>query len=58
MHGKNSKFAIAALSALLYAQGLLIVAGVAFVVIKDRSNADQGKPTLVASAAPSGAQLR
>ncbi|HEY6630877.1 MAG TPA: hypothetical protein VIZ90_05460 [Rhizobiaceae bacterium] len=40
MHGKSSKFASTVLSALLYAQGLLGLAGVTLVLIKDRIQVD------------------
>lgn len=49
MHGKNSKFATAALSALLYTQALLIAAGVALVVVKDRAHAGQALQPALAS---------
>ena len=53
MHGKNSKFATAALSALLYAQALLIAAGVALVVAKDRAHAGEAfQPPLASVASP------
>ena len=40
MHGKNTKFASTVLSALLYAQGLLGLAAVTLVVVKDRVQVD------------------
>jgi hypothetical protein len=59
MNGKNSKFASAALSALLYTQGLLIVAGVAVALMKDGAHADTAhRPLLVASVASADAELR
>lgn len=57
MNGKSSKFATAALSALLYTQGLLCIAGVTAVVFKDRLHADPAIHTIVV-AASSDAQLR
>lgn len=57
MNGKSSKFATAALSALLYTQGLLCLAGVTAVVFKDRLHADPAIHTIVV-AASSDAQLR
>ena len=59
MNGKSSKFAYAALLALLYTQGLLIVAGVALAVMKDRSHADATfQPLVVAVAASPATELR
>ena len=59
MHGKNAKFAMAALSALLYTQVLLVAAGVAIAATKDRSDAGRApQPSLVASVASSDAQVR
>ena len=58
MHGKNSKFAMVALSALLYAQGLLGVAAVTMVVMKDRIHAEPPAQAIVVSAASSDAQVR
>jgi hypothetical protein len=40
MNGKSSKFASTALSALLYAQGLLGLTAVTLVVVKDRVQVD------------------
>jgi hypothetical protein len=40
MHGKSSKFASTVLSALLYTQGLLGLAGITLVVVKDRIQVD------------------
>ena len=40
MHGKSSKFASTVLAALLYAQGLLCLAGVTLVLVKDRIQVD------------------
>lgn len=40
MNGKSSKYASTVLSALLYAQGLLGLAGVTLVVVKDRIQVD------------------
>lgn len=58
MHGKNSKFALVVLSALLYTQGLLGFAGVTLVVM-NRMHADPAAQTaLIASAASSDAQVR
>jgi hypothetical protein len=55
MHGKTPKFASTALTALLYAQGLLGVAGVTLVLVKDRIQVD----TVIAmNAASVDAQLR
>jgi hypothetical protein len=62
MNGKNSRLASAVLSALLYTQGLLIVAGVTFALMKDRTDADAAfRPAVVASAsylATSDTELR
>jgi hypothetical protein len=58
MHGKNSKFAMAALSALLYAQGLLGVAAVTMVVMKDRTPAEPTAQAILLSAASPDAQVR
>ncbi len=59
MNGKNSKFASAALSALLYTQGLLIVAGVTVALVKDGTRADPAhRPVLVASVASPDAEVR
>ena len=59
MNGKSSKFTYAALSALLYTQGLLIVAGVALAVMKDRAHADATfQPLVVAVAASPATELR
>lgn len=58
MHGKNSKVAAAALSALLYGQGLLGLAGVTFVVMKDRMQAERATPAAIVVAASTDAQLR
>ena len=55
MNGKTSKFASTILSALLYTQGLLGVAGVTLVLLKDRMHSD---PVIVANAASADAQLR
>jgi hypothetical protein len=55
MHGKTSKFASTILSALLYTQGLLGIAGVTLVVVKDRVQVDAVLAMNVASA---DAQLR
>jgi hypothetical protein len=55
MHGKTSKFASTMLSALLYTQGLLGIAGVTLVLVKDRIQVD----TVIAmNAASADAQLR
>ena len=40
MHGKSSKFASTVLSALLYTQGLLGLAGITLVVVKERIQVD------------------
>jgi hypothetical protein len=40
MNGKSSKYASAVLTALLYTQGLLGIAGVTLVVVKDRIQVD------------------
>ncbi|MBL8576430.1 MAG: hypothetical protein JNK47_04330 [Mesorhizobium sp.] len=53
MHGKSSKLAAAALMGLLYAQGLLGVAAVTFVVLKDRP-----EPTPVVMAASAQSLVR
>ncbi|MBX3584831.1 MAG: hypothetical protein KF810_23390 [Rhizobiaceae bacterium] len=53
MHGKSSKFAAAVLSALLYTQGLLGLAAVTLVVLKDRP-----QPAPVVMAASADVQLR
>ena len=59
MNGKNSKFAVAALSALLYTQGLLIVAGLTVALMKDGAHAEGShRPVLVASAASPDAEVR
>jgi hypothetical protein len=59
MNGKNSKFASVALSALLYTQGLLIVAGVAVALVKGGAHADPAhRPVLVASVASPDAEVR
>ncbi|MEQ1943397.1 hypothetical protein ABMA32_13355 [Mesorhizobium sp. VNQ89] len=50
MHGKSSKLAAAALMGLLYAQGLLGIAAVTLVMLKDRP--EPGKVVLSASAQP------
>jgi hypothetical protein len=55
MHGKTSKFASTILSALLFTQGLLGIAGVTLVVLKDRTPSHH---VLVADAASVDAQLR
>jgi hypothetical protein len=55
MNGKASKFASTILSALLFAQGMLGVAGVTLVLVKDRMNAE---PVMVANVASLDAQLR
>ena len=55
MHGKNTKFASTVLSALLYTQGLLGLAGVTLVVVKDRIQVD----TVIAmNAASQDAEVR
>ncbi len=55
MHGQNSKFARAALSALLYTQALLIGASVMLVVMKDHAHvaAPMQIVSVASSAAPS-----
>ncbi len=53
MHGKSSKLAAAALMGLLYAQALLGVAAVTFVVLKDRP-----APTQVVMAASAQSLVR
>ena len=55
MHGKTSKLATTVLSALLYMQGLLGIAGVTLAVLKDRVHSD---PVVVVSTASTDAQLR
>ncbi len=55
MNGKTSKSASIILSALLYTQGLLGIAGVTLVVLKDRIHSD---PVVVASTASPDALLR
>jgi hypothetical protein len=55
MHGKTSKFASTILSALLYTQGLLGIAGVTLVVVKDRV---QMNAVLAMDVASADAQLR
>lgn len=55
MHGKTSKFASAALLALLYAQGFLGFAGITLVALKDRGHSE---PAVVVVAASQDAQVR
>ena len=55
MHGKTSKFASTILTALLYTQGLLGIAGVALVVVKDRIQVDA---VLAMNVASTDSQLR
>lgn len=55
MHGKTSKFASTMLSALLYTQGLLGIAGVTLVVLKDRTHSD---PAYVVGSVSADAQVR
>jgi hypothetical protein len=55
MHGKSTKFASTILSALLYTQGLLGIAGVTLVAVKDRIQVDA---VLAMDAASQDAQLR
>ena len=56
MNGKTSKFASTILSALLYTQGLLGIAGVTLVVLKDRT--DPAATVIVMKTASLDAQLR
>jgi hypothetical protein len=55
MHGKTPKFASTILTALLFTQGLLGLAGVTLVVLKHTT---PSQPVLVADAASVDAQLR
>lgn len=55
MHGKNAKLASAALSALLFTQGLLGFAAVTLVVAKERLRAE---PAIVTAAVAAPAQVR
>jgi hypothetical protein len=55
MHGKSSKFASTMLSALLYTQGLLGLAGVTLVVVKDRIQVDS---VIAMNAASPNAEVR
>ncbi len=55
MHGKTSKFASTVLSVLLYTQGLLGIAGVTLVVVKERVQVDA---VLAMNAASPDAELR
>lgn len=58
MNGKTSKFASTILSALLYTQGLLGIAGVTLVVLKDRVHSDPAATVVVMKTASLDAQLR
>lgn len=58
MNGKTSKLASTILSGLLYTQGLLGVAGVTLVVLKDRMHSDPAGPVVVMKIASLDAQLR
>jgi hypothetical protein len=55
MHGKTSKFASTVLSVLLYTQGLLGIAGVTLVMVKERVQVDA---VLAMNAASPDAELR
>lgn len=55
MNGKSTKFASTVLSALLYAQGMLGLAGVTLVVVKDRIQVDT---VLAMNAASRDAEVR
>jgi hypothetical protein len=55
MHGKTSKFASTILTVLLYTQGLLGIAGVTLVVVKDRVQVDA---VLAMNAASPNAEVR
>jgi hypothetical protein len=55
VNGKSSKYASAVLTALLYTQGLLGIAGVTLVVVKERVQVDA---VLAMNAASPDAELR
>ncbi|MEP9387635.1 hypothetical protein [Mesorhizobium sp. KR9-304] len=58
MNGKTSKLAATILSGLLYTQGLLGVAGVTLVVLKDRMHSDPAGQVITMKIASLDAQLR
>ncbi len=55
MHGKSSKLAAAALMGLLYAQGLLGIAAVTLVVLKDRQ---EPAPVVMSASAQSATSVQ
>jgi heme A synthase len=58
MNRKTSKLAATLLTGLLYTQGLLGVAGVTLVVLKDRVHSDPAGPVVAMNVASLDARLR